>query len=149
MADIEERRRPGVAREYANDRIAVSWEPQYCIHTAICLKGLPEVFDAVRRPWIEIDAADADDIAEVVMRCPTGALHSWRPGDREQETAPEVTTVQPRTNGPLFVRGKVQIVDAQGDVIREDTRIALCRCGQSANKPFCDGTHQAVGFRAH
>jgi len=57
--------------------------------------------------------------------------------------------VQPRTNGPLFVRGKVQIVDAQGDVIREDTRIALCRCGQSANKPFCDGTHQAVGFRAH
>ena len=57
--------------------------------------------------------------------------------------------MQPRTNGPLFVRGKVQIVDAQGDVIREDTRIALCRCGQSANKPFCDGTHQAVGFRAH
>ena len=148
MADTEERKRSGVAREYSNDSIAVSWEPQYCIHTAICLKGLPEVFDAARRPWIEIDAADADDIAEVVMRCPTGALHFRRLDGGEHETAPEVTSVQPRTNGPLFLRGKIKIVDAQENVIREDTRIALCRCGQSSSKPFCDGTHRTVGFRA-
>jgi hypothetical protein len=111
--------------------------------------GLPEVFDAARRPWIEIDAADADDIAEVVMRCPTGALHFRRLDGGEHETAPEVTSVQPRTNGPLFLRGKIKIVDAQENVIREDTRIALCRCGQSSSKPFCDGTHRTVGFRAH
>lgn len=143
-----ERKDQGVAREYRNDEIVVSWEPEYCIHTANCLMGLPQVFNVGQRPWIEIDAADADDVAEVVMRCPTGALHFRRLDGGEQETAPEVTTVQPRTNGPLFVRGQVKIVDAQGNVIREDTRIALCRCGQSSNKPFCDGTHRAVGFRA-
>jgi CDGSH-type Zn-finger protein len=56
--------------------------------------------------------------------------------------------VQPRTNGPLFVRGRVRVIDAQGKVVREATRAAFCRCGQSSNKPFCDGTHRAVGFRA-
>ncbi len=147
MAEIEERKRPGVAREYANDRIAVSWEPQYCIHTANCLLGLPQVFDVGRRPWVSIDAASADEIARVVMTCPTGALHFRRLHGGEQERAPEVTSVQPRTNGPLFVRGNVKIVDAQENVIREDTRVALCRCGQSSNKPFCDGTHRAIGFQ--
>ena len=144
----EERKKPGVAREYRNDQIAVSWEPEYCIHTANCLAGLPDVFDAVRRPWVDITQAKADDIARVVMTCPTGALHFRRLDGGQQETAGEEMSVQPRTNGPLFLSGNVRIVDAQGKVIREDTRIALCRCGQSSNKPFCDGTHRAIGFRA-
>ncbi len=148
MADEDERKKPGVAREYANDRIAVSWEPHYCIHTANCLSGLPDVFDALRRPWVDISQAEADDIARVVMTCPTGALHFRRLDGGEQEPAPAETTVQPRTNGPLFVRGDVRIIDARGEVIREDTRVALCRCGGSQNKPFCDGTHRAIGFQA-
>jgi uncharacterized Fe-S cluster protein YjdI len=148
MAEEEERKKPGIAREYANERIAVFWEPQYCIHTANCLSGLPGVFDAMRRPWVDISQAEADDIARVVMTCPTGALHFRRLDEGEQEVAPAETTVQPRTNGPLFVRGHVRIIDARGDVIREDTRVALCRCGQSANKPFCDGTHRRIGFQA-
>ena len=143
-----ERKNPGVAREYRSDKIVVSWEPEYCIHTANCLMGLPEVFDVGRRPWVSIDAASAGEVARVVMTCPTGALHFKRLDGGEQEAAPEETSVQPRNNGPLFVRGRVKIVDSQGHVVREDTRIALCRCGQSSNKPFCDGTHRAVGFQA-
>ena len=65
---------------------------------------------------------------------------------REQEEGDEVTTIEPRPNGPLFVRGRVKIVDAEGRLIREDTRVALCRCGGSKNKPFCDGTHRRIGF---
>ncbi len=142
----EERKRPGVLREYGDEQITVFWEPQYCIHTAMCMMGQPEVFDSGRRPWIDISRADADEIAQVVMTCPTGALHFKRLDGGEQESAPEETSVQPRKNGPLFVRGRVKVVDIQGNVVREATRAALCRCGGSGNKPFCDGTHKRIGF---
>jgi CDGSH-type Zn-finger protein len=64
----------------------------------------------------------------------------------QQEDAPTETTVEPRPNGPLFLRGRLKIVDAHGRLIREDTRVALCRCGGSKNKPFCDGSHRRNGF---
>jgi uncharacterized Fe-S cluster protein YjdI len=144
----EPRKRPDVLKEYSDERITVYWEPKYCIHTANCINGLPGVFDPNARPWIDIGAAAADEIADVVMRCPTGALHFRRNDGGAEEPVPEDTTVQPRTNGPLFVRGNLKFIDARGTVTREDTRAALCRCGQSSNKPFCDATHRAVGFRA-
>jgi len=136
-----------IKKEYGNDRVVVTWEPAYCIHTANCLNGLPKVFDAWRRPWIEVDMASADEIADVVRTCPTGALHFRRLDGGPQEPEPSEATVQLRPNGPLFVRGHVRIEDTSGHVLREDTRVALCRCGGSENKPFCDGTHRRIGFR--
>ena len=144
----ETRYETDIKKEYANDQIVVSWEPAYCIHAADCLNGLPAVFDPWRRPWVAVDAASADEIAEVVMRCPTGALHFQRLDGGDQEPEPQDPTVQLRPNGPLFVRGKIRIEDASGHLIREDTRVALCRCGGSGNKPFCDGTHRTIGFRS-
>jgi len=144
----EERKRPDVAREYRDNRITVYWSPQYCIHVANCLTMQPGVFDSMRRPWIVLDEAGADDIAEAVMSCPTGALTFERHDGGEQEPEPDGVTVIPRPNGPLFLRGKIGIVDTGGNVVREGTRIALCRCGQSENKPFCDATHRRIGFRA-
>jgi uncharacterized Fe-S cluster protein YjdI/CDGSH-type Zn-finger protein len=138
----------GPRRVYANDAIEVHWEPKLCIHTRNCVRELGEVFDPSKRPWIDPDAADPDAIAATVVTCPTGALHFRRldGGAQEEEQQPE-PTVEPRPNGPLFVRGRVRIVDADGRLIREDTRVALCRCGGSENKPFCDGTHNRIGFR--
>lgn len=144
----EERKRPGVERVYRNDAIAVSWEPKLCIHAGYCFRGLPEVFQPQERPWVKVDAATADKIAEVVMTCPTGALHFERLDGGPQEPQPAETTINPRLNGPLYVRGHVRIVGPGGQLIREDTRLALCRCGHSANKPFCDGSHRRVGFRS-
>ena len=143
----EPRYEPEVKKEYANDSIVVTWEPTYCIHAAKCLQGLPRVFDPMARPWIDVDAASADEIADVVERCPTGALHYRRLDGGEQEREPAETTVEPRPNGPLYVRGTIRIQDPAGHLIREDTRVALCRCGKSSNKPFCDGTHRLIGFR--
>jgi uncharacterized Fe-S cluster protein YjdI/CDGSH-type Zn-finger protein len=137
----------GVSKVYSNERIAITWEPAFCIHVAECLRGLPAVFDAWRRPWIIVDNGSPEEIAEVVQRCPTGALHFRRLDDGPQETAPEETEVHERPNGPLFVRGMVRIVGQDRRILRKDTRVALCRCGQSKNKPFCDGSHRAVGFR--
>ena len=134
-------------RVYANDRIEVTWEPAFCIHAAECLRGLPAVFDNRRRPWIIVDNGSAADIGEVIQRCPTGALHFRRLDGGPQEPVPEETTVVERPNGPLYVRGKIRILAQDHTPVREDTRVALCRCGASANKPFCDGSHRRVGFR--
>jgi len=153
MDDSKERRDearygPTVKKRYANDRIAVTWEPEYCIHAAECLHRLPGVFDAWRRPWVDVENASPDEIADVVMRCPTGALHHTRLDGGPEEPASDEPTVFPEPNGPLLVQGRLRIVDQDGCVIREDTRIALCRCGGSANKPFCDGTHSKIRFRS-
>jgi uncharacterized Fe-S cluster protein YjdI len=144
----EERMRPDVLKEYRDERIVVTWEPAYCIHAAKCLDALPEVFDVMRKPWVLVTAAEADSIADAIMQCPSGALHFRRLDGGEQEPVPAETTVEPQRNGPSYLRGRLKIVSAQGDVIREDTRAALCRCGGSAGAPFCDGTHRKIRFRA-
>jgi uncharacterized Fe-S cluster protein YjdI len=136
----------GPTRTYANDAIEVHWEPRLCIHVQNCVHKLPQVFKAETRPWIVVDGADADAIAATVEQCPTGALHYRRLDGGGQEEPSDETTVEPRPNGPLFVRGHVRIVGEDGAVIREDTRVALCRCGASGNKPFCDGSHRRIGF---
>jgi uncharacterized Fe-S cluster protein YjdI len=136
----------GPTRTYTGEAIEVHWEPSFCIHVQNCVRELPGVFNAAERPWIVIDGADADAVAATVEKCPTGALHYRRLDGGPQEQAPAEAVVDPRPNGPLFLRGRLRIVDDGGEVIREDTRVALCRCGGSANKPFCDGTHRRIGF---
>jgi uncharacterized Fe-S cluster protein YjdI len=136
-----------VDRAYANGQIEVTWEPAFCIHAAECLRGLPAVFDNRRRPWIIVDNGSAADIGAVIQRCPTGALHFRRLDGGPQEPVPEETTIAERPNGPLYARGKIRILAQDRTSLRQDTRVALCRCGSSANKPFCDGSHRRVGFR--
>jgi hypothetical protein len=111
-----------------------------------CVRGLPQVFNPEARPWVVVDGAGEDAIAATIETCPTGALHYRRLDGGPQEQPQAEATVEPRPNGPLFVRGLVRIVDEDGQLIREDTRLALCRCGASENKPFCDGSHRRIGF---
>lgn len=139
-------RQRGAARVYAGNGIEVHWEPRLCIHTRNCVRNLGTVFDPERRPWVDPDAADADRVAAAVATCPTGALHFTRTDGGEQEQPDQETSVTPVRNGPLFLRGRIRIGDAEGRLIREDTRVALCRCGASENKPFCDGSHRRIGF---
>ncbi len=54
--------------------------------------------------------------------------------------------IDPQTDGPLQVRGNLEIVSGTGRVVARVTSARLCRCGGSANKPFCDGTHARIGF---
>lgn len=134
-------------KEYWSDEIVVTYDAARCIHAAECLRGLPQVFDTGKRPWIQPANAAADQVAEVVMRCPTGALHFARKDGGPAESTPATNTVQVRLNGPLYVRGDVAVTLADGSVLK-DTRAALCRCGASSHKPFCDNSHRAAGFAA-
>jgi uncharacterized Fe-S cluster protein YjdI len=76
-----------------------------CIHTGRCLRGLPEVFDLNRRPWVDVEAAIPDEVAAVIRSCPTVALR-YRPGPERSDEEPDTpTTIEARPNRPLFVRG--------------------------------------------
>lgn len=66
------------AREYATADIVVEWRPALCVHSGNCARGLRAVFDPKRRPWVEADAATADQVEQQVARCPSGALRSRR-----------------------------------------------------------------------
>ena len=143
----DEARYKDVDKTYEADGISIRWQPQYCIHAGECFRGSPAVFDPKRRPWVIAEAATPDEIAETIRRCPTGALHFTRKDDGSQEADDEVT-ISPQKNGPLYIRGRVKIQARDGTVIREDIRMALCRCGASENKPFCDNSHVLTGFRS-
>lgn len=131
---------------YRGPEIEVSWSKARCIHFAACVRGLPAAFQPGERPWIRLEGADAADVAEIVMRCPTGALH-FEPGERiAREPFPETNTIQVSGGGPLYMRGNLKIESEVGETMLEDVRVALCRCGGSSNKPFCDGTHFRIGF---
>ena len=134
-------------RVYETERIRVRWNSELCIHTAICLKALPQVFNVGRRPWVEIDGADADAVAEAIEMCPTSALTYERLDGEPGERPPPETTIVPWPNGPLMVRGNLEVRDARGNLFETGTRMTLCRCGHSENQPFCDLSHRRVGFR--
>ena len=138
--------RDRLTKEYATEEIVVEWEPRLCYHSQNCVRSLPQVFDDSRRPWIKIDAATADEVEDAVARCPSGALRTRRlgavPAKRQQPLE-----LSASADGPLLVTGGVRILDAEGTLLYEGERAALCRCGGSANKPFCDGTHKKNGFR--
>ncbi|MFL5575295.1 MAG: (4Fe-4S)-binding protein [Gemmatimonadaceae bacterium] len=133
---------------YGTDAIEVTFDPNRCIHSANCIRQLPEVFDSRARPWIRPAAADAARIADVVSHCPTGALHARRLDGALAEQPAVPATITPVRNGPLYVRGEVQVELEDGATVTRDLRIALCRCGKSGSQPFCDGTHREIGFVA-
>lgn len=136
----------GKQQTYRGAGIEVHYDAGRCIHAAECVRGLSKVFDPQARPWIDADAASPDQITEVIDRCPTGALSSRRL-DGGPETEPSSDNrITVGANGPLYLRGRISLADGDGAPLLEDTRIALCRCGASKNKPFCDGSHTGVGF---
>lgn len=134
----------GKVKRYTSDTIEVTYDVQRCIHAAECVHGLPAVFDTTKRPWIQPGEADADAVAKVVLRCPTGALQFERKDGGAAEPVPAENRIVVTANGPLHVRGDVHI--EIGDASRRETRLSLCRCGQSANKPFCDNAHKDADF---
>jgi CDGSH-type Zn-finger protein/uncharacterized Fe-S cluster protein YjdI len=128
-------------RTYETEAIRVHWDSARCIHTGICLRRLPQVFDTQRRPWVDLSAADAEAVADAVSHCPTGALRYERLDGAPQEEPERPTVVLPIENGPLLMVGDLDVKTPDGEQITHENRLTLCRCGMSRNQPFCDNSH--------
>ena len=122
-------------KSYDGDGITVTYDGARCRHFAECLRTLPAVFNSHERPWIQPANASASDVADAVMRCPSGALHFVSADIVEQPSAP--TTVVVRADGPVMLRGDFTVQTAVGEI--RETRAAICGCQKTANAPFCDG----------
>ncbi len=119
----------------------VTWDQDRCIHVEACVHGLPGAFDPERRPWIKPGEADTDALLRVIRQCPTGALHLRLPDGTNPEPTPAHARVTVAADGPFYLEGDVLLHTADGETLLRDTRVALCRCGLSAHKPLCDGSH--------
>jgi len=132
-------------RTYQSGDLQVLWDSQRCVHVAECIRALPRVFNPLAKPWVRIEAASAEAIVQAVERCPTGALRYIRT-DGPNEVPDDPSTVVAIPNGPLLLRGDLHVATPEGETIAHETRLALCRCGASENKPFCDNAHRRIGF---
>ena len=128
-------------KAYPGTGVTVYFDARRCRHFGECVRGLPEVFDTTQRPWVQPSKSDAESIAEVVRRCPSGALH-YRLDDGSPEQAVVPTRVRLILGGPLVIAGDLVLEHAGGEM--SETRAALCVCGSSANQPFCDGACEAA-----
>ena len=206
-----------MSKTYTGEKIEIGFEMKRCIHARNCFLKLPQVFDPERRPWVDPDAAPAEEIGAMIRTCPSGALTFRRldtgtieaaPGinrmavfengpnslhgnlvvsgeamnratlcrcgktknppfcdyshvdsdfvstgepsstgkDVPGENAGEELQITGHENGPIEARGALEITSGTGRRLHRGTRAFLCRCGQSRNKPFCDGSHKAAGF---
>jgi len=138
-----------IIKKYTNGEVTVVWKPDMCIHSTICFRGLPDVFDPRKRPWVTPEGANTATIIEQVKHCPSGALSYYlnEPEANSEKVDPETETlVEVMPNGPLKVHGNVSVKHADGTESKQTRVTTFCRCGASSNKPFCDGTHRKVGF---
>jgi uncharacterized Fe-S cluster protein YjdI len=138
-------------KTYKGEDFEVLWQPDVCIHSTVCWKNLRPVFDPSRRPWIILENGERETIKNQVLACPSGALQWIEKEKSGKEEKPEISKeelvyIEQKPNGPLVVKGEFMLIhpDGKREVVEKTT--ALCRCGGSSNKPFCDGTHTKNGF---
>jgi len=134
-----------IVKEYSTEGLTVIWKPKKCIHAEICVKTLPEVYDPHGKPWITPNNASVEALKAQIDKCPSGALTYRMDGEAQvEETATtECTVIE---NGPLLVSGLLKVTLADGSIETKKRSTAFCRCGASKNKPYCDGTHNGIGF---
>jgi CDGSH-type Zn-finger protein/uncharacterized Fe-S cluster protein YjdI len=133
--------------DYAGKEATVTWNGKLCIHVGECGRAKGDLFIAGRKPWCQPDSATNDEVVDVVRRCPTGALSVTFADGSGAEEIPEQNSVQVAYNGPLFVGGDLDIENAPEGSPSLKYRAALCRCGKSKNKPYCDNSHEAEKFQ--
>jgi CDGSH-type Zn-finger protein/uncharacterized Fe-S cluster protein YjdI len=125
-------------------QVTLHFEAQRCIHSRHCVLDAPSVFKAnTPGTWIYPDTISVEALVGVAHNCPSGAIRYVRHDGGAEEAAPAVNQLRIRENGPYAVHADLQVAG-----LDDGFRATLCRCGQSRNKPWCDGSHGAAGFVA-
>lgn len=134
---------PAAARSYDGEGITVSFDAHRCLHAAECVRGLPAVFEVGRKPWILPGNAPADEVADVIHRCPSGALQYHRTDGLPDEIPGVPTHVSLHPDGVLHLRGDLEVATPHGP--HHETRVMLCGCGSTGNTPYCDHSGACAG----
>ncbi|MBK1721997.1 CDGSH iron-sulfur domain-containing protein [Thiocystis violacea] len=131
--------------KFEGQEIDVSWDERLCIHIGECGKAAGNLFVGSREPWCMPDEVDKAQVREIVERCPSGALSYHDKAGTPEAPLPrnEVMVVY---NGPYYLSGDLEIEGVADDMPGLRHRAALCRCGASKNKPFCDNSHAQARF---
>ncbi len=140
----QDNRQPRKVDNYFGKQITIHDDRGICSHAGFCTDGLPKVFRMGVEPWIDPNAETIEKIIETIKKCPSGALSYSIDGVKYDNFSeqPEVKIVE---DGPYFVSGNIELFD--DDKPESNEHYALCRCGNSKNKPFCDGQHWYTKFR--
>ena len=126
----------------------VAWNGRLCIHVGECGRSEGELFVGGRKPWCQPDLlADEGELVEILRRCPTGALSYEKDGAALPETPEGINSIAVANHGPLYFTGDLQIDHSDAEAPATRYRAALCRCGHSKNKPFCDNSHESENFQ--
>lgn len=147
MNNDHKNRREEIKKKYNNKDLTVLWQPKLCIHAAECVKLLPEVYDPKAKPWIKMENASTDELKSQIDKCPSGALSYYMNNQNKNTNMETQTKINIMENGPLLVEGSIEITRPDGTVESKEKTTAFCRCGASANKPFCDGQHKKIDFK--
>lgn len=137
------------AQEIDGPALALTDVESLCAFARFCDRR-GKVWNMVSR--VESESA-RKALSDQVGQCPSGRLVAWNLATRQQIEPlfpPSIVLVedpQEGVSGPLWVRGGIEVIAADGVSYETRNRVTLCRCGQSSNKPFCDGSHASVGFR--
>lgn len=132
---------------FPGEKMDVVWDGRLCIHIGECGQAKGDLFVGGRKPWCQPDLVEPDDAKAVVERCPSGALsYEVKDGSGIEEADSENSLII-IYNGPYYLRGDLDIEGATDDTPGLKYRAALCRCGLSKNKPFCDNSHEAGKFQ--
>jgi CDGSH-type Zn-finger protein len=137
------------AKRYEGPKMVLDDAESLCAGARFC--------DRMGSAWNLVQISDrpraAKTLEEEATRCPSGRLVARHVADGkaiEPKLPPSIGLIQDdplKVSGPIWVRGGVQVVSADGREYEVRNRVTLCRCGASQNKPFCDGTHASMGFR--
>ena len=131
---------------YEGKNITVYYEDSLCMSASECNRAEGGLFMSGRNPWCDPDCMDAERAAEIVRRCPSGALTYKRKDGGPDEMKEGRNTAVVSNNGPLYLRGGLKIDGARPGQEGTKCRAALCRCGRSGLKPFCDDGHEEPLF---
>jgi len=131
---------------YSGNKTEVQWDGKLCIHYGECSRASGDLFIGARQPWCQPDLSTDEEIREVLLRCPSGALTAKFADGSGVEPDVEENQISITQNGPLYFSGTLIFEGASDLSAGTRFRAALCRCGASKNKPFCDNSHIEAGF---
>lgn len=136
-----------VVKDFDGSTATVTWNSQLCIHVGECGRAKGDLFEAGRKPWCDPDTSSNENVLDVVKRCPSGSLSVVFKDDTKAEQSAVENTITVVYGGPLILQGELDIDGAPDDAPGLKFRAALCRCGLSKNKPYCDNSHVESEFK--